>query len=103
MATSPNPDWKSAVEVFADRFNGRYMAQVMAMRNHVDVPIREWSGFAIIAIDCLVIETLGQFYRGLAAEYRTKLPDEATLAAELERTRKRLEARIVPKPDPRKA
>jgi predicted nuclease of restriction endonuclease-like (RecB) superfamily len=33
----------------------------------------------------------------LAAEYRTKLPDEATLAAELERTRRQLEARTLPK------
>lgn len=33
----------------------------------------------------------------LAAEYRTKLPDEATLAAELDRTRRQLETRAIPK------
>ena len=42
----------------------QYLAQVMEMRNHRDGAIREWSGFAILAIDCLIIETLGQFYNG---------------------------------------
>ena len=64
MATSPDPDWSKAVQIFADRLNGRFMAQVKAMREHKDFAIQEWSGFAILAIDCLVIETLGQFYRG---------------------------------------
>jgi len=32
----------------------------------------------------------------LAAEYRTTLPDEATLAAELDRTRRQLETRRLP-------
>lgn len=40
------------------------MSQVEAMRKHTDFHIKEWSGFAILAIDCLVIETLGQFYCG---------------------------------------
>lgn len=64
MSTSLNPDWSKAVDIFADRFNGRYMAQLKAMRDHDEFHIREWSGFAILAIDCLVIETLGQFYCG---------------------------------------
>jgi hypothetical protein len=64
MATSAKPDWSTAVDIFADRINGRYMAQVKAMRGHAEFQIREWSGFAILALDCLVIETLGQFYCG---------------------------------------
>lgn len=64
MATSAKPDWSTAVGIFADRINGRYLDQVKAMREHTEFRIREWSGFAILAIDCLVIETLGQFYCG---------------------------------------
>jgi hypothetical protein len=57
-------DWNKAVSIFHDRLNGRFLAQVEAMRNHADLHIKEWSGFAILAIDCLLIETLGQFYCG---------------------------------------
>lgn len=64
LSQTQNLDWPKAVEIFVDRLNGRYMAQVKAMREHADFSIREWSGFAILAIDCLVIETLGQFYCG---------------------------------------
>jgi len=35
MGTTADPDWPTAVEIFADRLNGRYLAQVKAMREQV--------------------------------------------------------------------
>jgi hypothetical protein len=35
------------------------------MEHHRDFEINEFSGFAIVALDCLLIETLGQFYKGI--------------------------------------
>ncbi len=59
-----SPDWQQAVEIFCDRINGRFLKPVREIANHPDLRIREFSGFVIIAIDCLLIETLYQFYMG---------------------------------------
>jgi hypothetical protein len=64
MNTSSDSDWAKAVAIFADRIDGRFLAQIKAIRENRDEAIREWSGFAILALDCLLIETLGQFYNG---------------------------------------
>jgi len=59
-----NPDWMTAVDIFLDRLCGRFLTPIEAIINHPDCEIQEFSGFTIIAIDCLLIETLNQFYRG---------------------------------------
>lgn len=64
IGNSANPDWDRAIEIFHDRLDGRFLAPVDAVRNHKRYAIQEYSGFAIVAIDCLLIETLGQFYHG---------------------------------------
>ena len=57
-------DWNTAVEIFLDRVNGRFLAAVDAIRKHTDLQIAEFAGFVTIAIDCLLIETLVQFRTG---------------------------------------
>jgi hypothetical protein len=56
--------WKKAVDIFLDRIEGRFLAPVAAIRHHSEHSIAGFSGFCIIAIDCLLIETLVQFSRG---------------------------------------
>ena len=60
-----SPDWVNAVEIFHDRIHGRFLAPVEALTTHSDLKIRAFSGFAILAIDCLLIETLYQCYNGI--------------------------------------
>jgi hypothetical protein len=57
-------DWKVAVDIFEDRIEGRFLKQIEILANKSDRKIREFSGFAIMALDCLLIETLQQFHRG---------------------------------------
>src|SRR5689334_14664061 len=57
-------DWTTAVDIFADRINGRFLKPIEAIENHDDIEIALFSGFAILALDCLIIETLHQFYSG---------------------------------------
>ena len=61
---SSSPDWQTAVDILEDRLHGRFLAPVEAIVNHPDRVIWEFSGFAILAIDCLLIETLNQFHKG---------------------------------------
>ncbi len=60
-----SPNWSKAVDIFDNRIYGRFLAPVDAIANHHDAMIRWFSGFTIIAIDCLLIETLYQFYNGV--------------------------------------
>jgi hypothetical protein len=59
-----NDNWEKATDIFYDRINGRFLAPVDAIVNHKSYKISEFSGFSILAIDCLIIETLNQFYKG---------------------------------------
>jgi len=60
-----NADWSTAVDIFYDRIYGRFLAPIEAIENHPDEYIRWFSGFTILAIDCLIVETLYQFYNGV--------------------------------------
>jgi hypothetical protein len=51
------------VEIFQDRMEGRFFKPIRLIAN--DCVIGEFSGFSILALDCLIIETLNQFYSGL--------------------------------------
>lgn len=64
LSKADSPGWRQAVEIFRDRMNGRFLNPIEAIRKHGDLRIAEFSGFAIIALDCLLIETLVQFHRG---------------------------------------
>jgi hypothetical protein len=65
LDNSNNPDWIVAIDIFYDRIFGRFLSPIEAVENHSDENIRRFSGFTILAIDCLIIETLYQFYNGI--------------------------------------
>ena len=51
-------DWQTAISIFEDRFRGRYFDVIDQIRE------LEFSGFAIMSLLCLLVETLEQFHRG---------------------------------------
>ena len=57
-------DWNMAVDIFEDRMNGRFFNQIKILEKNKDREVGKFAGFAIIALDCLIIETLQQFYNG---------------------------------------
>lgn len=56
-------DWVKMVAIFRDRLDGRFLEPV----DHIAAApeIGEFAGFSIMALDCLLVETLNQFYQGL--------------------------------------
>jgi hypothetical protein len=68
-------NWHKGADIIYDRIHGRYLAQIEVLEEHLDSAIWLYSGFLIMAIDCMVIETLNQFYLGLEdtnQKYRRK-------------------------------
>jgi hypothetical protein len=63
LAANADDDWPTMVSIFKDRIEGRYLKPIRLIAGDCD--IGEFSGFSILALDCLVIETLNQFYHGL--------------------------------------
>jgi len=56
---SQEPGWQKAIDVFEDRYRGRFL-DIVNMIN-----CRNGAGFAVMALDCLLIETLQQFREGV--------------------------------------
>ena len=54
-----NNDWEQAIEIFEDRIRGRFLNIVE------NIQAMPYSGFVVLAIDCFLVETLEQFYRGV--------------------------------------
>jgi hypothetical protein len=52
-------DWEKAVRIFDDRIKGRFLTFVDKVARY------DFSGFVVLAIDCLLIETLMQFQEGV--------------------------------------
>lgn len=52
-------DWNTAVTIFKDRIEGRFLNQIDLLSNDVNA-----NGFTIMALNCLLIETLYQFKEG---------------------------------------
>jgi hypothetical protein len=52
-------DWKKAVAILNDRVNGRFFNVVRKIQ------VEDFSGFAVLALDCLLIESLQQFKEGV--------------------------------------
>lgn len=57
-----NDDWPLMVCIFKDRLNGRFLEPIKLIEQ--DAVIGPFAGFSILALDCLLIETLSQFYQG---------------------------------------
>jgi hypothetical protein len=56
---SKDADWKKATAIIADRLDGRFFKMVERIQGE------NFSGFAVLALDCLLIESLQQFKMGV--------------------------------------
>jgi len=57
---STEADWQKGIDIFEDRMESRFF-------RHTNMIERDgYSGFVIMALDCLLIETLQQFYKGMS-------------------------------------
>lgn len=52
--------WQKAIDIFEDRIQGRFLNVVEKIKSYL------YAGFAMLAIDCLLIETLQQFRKGVS-------------------------------------
>jgi len=53
-------DWEIAIKIFKDRIEGRFLTHIDLIEKQSSI----LSGFVILSLDCLLIETLEQFYKG---------------------------------------
>lgn len=62
-----NPDWDLAIEIFNQRIQSRYLEPVdlLIKSDEKCNPVERRYGFSIMAIDCILIETLQSFREGL--------------------------------------
>lgn len=60
-------DWNRAIEIFNERINSRYIEPVdlLIKKDNEQTALKRRYGFSILAIDCLLIETLQSFIEGL--------------------------------------
>lgn len=57
-------DWKTAIDIFEERLRGRYFNYAEMIIKY-EFGIKDYhAGFLITALDCLIVETLQQFYDG---------------------------------------
>ena len=63
QAACAGGEWDKMVEIFRDRIESRFLKPIRLIAEHHDMGA--FSGFSILALDCLIIETLNQFYSGL--------------------------------------
>ena len=61
-------NWRIMIDIFEDRMKGRFLKPIELIAS--DKGIGKFSGFAILALDCLLIETLHQFYDETVGEHR---------------------------------
>jgi hypothetical protein len=65
LADNNSIDWEKAVNIFKDRFESRFFKPIDALLNDPRDGTEFYSGFSVLAIDCLLIETFNQFYHGI--------------------------------------
>ncbi|HEY3862540.1 MAG TPA: hypothetical protein VGO59_11690 [Verrucomicrobiae bacterium] len=71
-----SPDWEKAVGVFEKRINARFINQIKVLITNRDQATAGFCGFAVVALDCLLIETLDQFYNGNHTTRRKSTKDD---------------------------
>lgn len=69
ISFSREEDWQKAIEIFLDRIEGRFLRYIRQIEND------SHSGFVIMSLDCLLIETLQQFYKGVRDTPKKKCRD----------------------------
>ena len=52
-------EWLTAIDIFSDRLSSRFLKYINKIEKY------KYSGFAVMALDCLLIETLQQFSDGV--------------------------------------
>jgi len=57
-------DWEQAIVIFKDRMEGRYIKQIEVLDKNGNREIGLYSGYAIMSLICLFIETIEQFCNG---------------------------------------
>lgn len=64
---SGSSDWNRAIEIFMERIHSRYLEPVdlLIKSDKMRSPVERRYGFSIMAIDCILIETLQSFRDGL--------------------------------------
>ncbi|CAH2464429.1 MULTISPECIES: hypothetical protein [Bacillus cereus group] len=64
--TSDDTSWQTAIKIFEDRIQGRFfdITDVMLEKCEVDPSLSK--AFSIMALNCLLVETFQQFYKGIA-------------------------------------
>lgn len=55
-------EWEAAFRLFEKRFDDRYFSQIKVLQTNPTT--KHTCGFLITSIDCILIETLEQFYEG---------------------------------------
>ena len=65
LSQNYSKDWEKGAKIVDDRIHGRYLAQIEVLEKHLEKDIWLYSGFMIVAVDCMVIETLNQYYLGI--------------------------------------
>lgn len=56
---SSEEDWQEGIKMFQDRISRRYLVYIDEINRG------RFSGFAVMALSCLLIETLQQFFEGV--------------------------------------
>lgn len=79
-------DWDKAIKIFKDRFETRFFRPIDALTNHADEKVKFYSGFTVLAIDCLLIETFNQFHHGIDESEPTFKPNCKTFKDFFERS-----------------
>ena len=66
LAFTTEQEWQKAICIFEDRIRGRFLEIIDRVKGE------EFAGFAVMALDCLLIETLQQFREGRKRTPRNK-------------------------------
>lgn len=71
-----SPDWTTALEILAARIHERFIEPIdyLIAAEKPKLAIERRFGFAVLAIDCLLVETLGAFIDGLEDTERNSEP-----------------------------
>jgi len=67
LSMPDSPDWERAIWIFEQRIRGRFadVVEFLLAEDEKQTPADRRFGFAILSIDCLLVETLEAFRQGL--------------------------------------